>query len=243
VTLFVTTNMIFALLYLADRGGIAHARPGSFSDAFFFSVDTLAAGGGDKAPQTLYAECLVAAESFVGILIIALFAGIMFARFSRPVARVVFSRVAVVAPFDGVPTLMFRAANQRGNSILDASVSVSLARQYTTQEGVVMRRFEELKLLRSSNPLFALSWTVLHPINKESPLHGLSPEEMAALEIELVVMLSGMDETIADHIYARHAYWHDEILWDRRFVDVISVAPSGYRMVDLTRFHDTQPAS
>ena len=155
--LFLTVNLIFALLYVLDRGGIANARPGNFADAFFFSVQTLGTlGYGVMAPRTLYANMLVTAESFTGILTIALFTGIMFARFSRPFARVVFSKVAVVAPFDGVPTLMFRAANQRGNSILDASVTVSLARQYTTLEGVEMRRFHELKLLRSSNPLFAL---------------------------------------------------------------------------------------
>ena len=237
--LFITVNLIFALLYLADRGGIVNARPGNFTDAFFFSVQTLGAGGGDMAPRTLYANILVTAESFTGILTIALFAGIMFARFSRPLSRVLFSKVAVVAPFDGVPTLMFRAANQRGNSILDAGVTVSMARQYTTQEGVAMRRFHELRLVRSNNPLFALSWTVLHPIDEASPLFGLTPQDMAAEDMEIIIMLSGMDETIADRIFARHAYWNDEIVWQKRFVDVISVAPSGHRMVDLTHFHDT----
>ncbi len=240
--LFVSVNVVFATLFLLDPGGISNAAPGSFTDAFFFSVQTLGAGGGDMAPKDLYTDVLVAVESFFGILTIAVFAGLMFARFSRPLSRVVFSKTSVVAPFDGVPTLMFRAANQRGNSILDASVTVSLARQYTTQEGVEMRRFHELKLLRSSNPLFVLSWTVMHPIDKDSPLYGLSPEEMAAEEMEIVVMLSGMDETIADHIFSRHAYWHDEIQWHRRFVDVISVAPSGHRVLDLTHFHDTKKA-
>ena len=155
--LFVAVNVIFALLYLADAGGIANAAPGSFTDAFFFSVQTLGAGGGDMAPKDFYTDVLVAVESFFGILTIAVFAGLMFARFSRPLSRVIFSKTAVVAPFDGVPTLMFRAANQRGNSILDASVTVSLARQYTTQEGVEMRRFHELKPSKcSSNPLFVL---------------------------------------------------------------------------------------
>jgi inward rectifier potassium channel len=241
--LFVTVNLIFALLYLLDRGGVSHARPGSFADAFFFSVQTLGAGGGDMAPQSLYANILVAVESFFGILTIALFAGIMFARFSRPLSRVLFSNVAVVAPFDGVPTLMFRAANQRGNSILDAAVTVSLARQYTSQEGVEMRRFQELKLMRSNNPLFVLSWTVMHPIDENSPLFGLTPEQMDELDMEIIIMLSGMDETISDHIYARHAYWNDEILWQRRFVDVISVSPTGHRVVDLTHFHDTMDAN
>jgi inward rectifier potassium channel len=237
--LFVTLNVIFALFYLADMAGVSNAKAGSFTDAFFFSVQTLGAGAGDMAPKDFYTDVVVSVESFFGILTIAVFAGIMFARFSRPVARVVFSKVAVVALFDGVPTLMFRAANQRGNSILDASVTVSLARQYVTLEGVEMRRFQELNLLRSSNPLFALSWTVMHPIDESSPLYNLTPEQMSAQEMEIVVMLQGTDETIADNIFARHAYWHDEILWQRRFADVVSIAPSGHRILDLTRFHDT----
>src|SRR5471030_742396 len=239
---FIVVNLAFALLYVADRGGIANARPGSFQDAFFFSVQTLGTlGYGVMAPRTLYTNLLVTVESFSGILTIALFTGIIFARFSRPIARVVFSNVAVVALFDGVPTLMFRAANQRGEFIVDAEVSVTLARQHTTREGVTMRRFQELKLERSKNSLFPLSWTVMHRIDETSPLHGLTNEEMLAQDMEIVVMLSGVDEILADRIYARHAYWADEIIRDQRFVDVISLAPDGRRVVDLTRFHDTMP--
>ena len=239
--LFLTVNLAFATMYVIDRGGIANARPGSFADAFFFSVQTLGTlGYGVMAPRTLYANLLVTVESFTGILIIALFTGIIFARFSRPFARLVFSKVAVVTQFDGLPTLMFRAANQRGNSILDASVNVSLAGNHTTREGVQMRRFQELKLVRSNNPLFALSWTVMHSIDQDSPLFGLGLAEMIEHDMEIVVMMSGMDETIADRIYARHAYLAEEILWQRRFVDVVSVTPGGQRMVDLIRFHDTE---
>ncbi|HEX4178338.1 MAG TPA: ion channel, partial [Rhizomicrobium sp.] len=158
---YLSINPLFAGLYSLDPTGVAQARPGRFIDDFFFSVQTLGTlGYGAMAPRSLYANILVTAESFTGILIIALFTGIIFARFSRPQARVVFSKVATVTPFDGVPTLMFRAANQRGNSILDAEVHVSLASQYTTREGVSMRRFLELKLVRPRNPLFALSWTI-----------------------------------------------------------------------------------
>lgn len=242
LALFLAVNLVFAILYVSDPNGIANARPGNFSDAFFFSVQTLGTlGYGVMAPKTLYTNILVTAESFGGILIIALFAGMIFARFSRPIARVLFSNNALVIPFDGMPTLMFRAANQRGNSILDASVTVSLAGNYTTREGVTMRRFQELKLMRSSNPLFALSWTVMHPIDEASPLKGLGLAEMIEHDMEIVVMLSGMDETISDRIYARHSYLAEEILWQRRFVDVISVTPGGQRVVDLDHFHDTQP--
>ena len=238
---FVAVNLGFAALYVIDRHGIANARPGSYLDAFFFSVQTLGTlGYGVMAPRTLYTNLLVTVESFTGILTIALFTGIIFARFSRPFARVVFSQVAVVAPFDGVPTLMFRAANQRGEAMLDASVTVTLARQHTTLEGITMRRFQELKLVRSSSSLFALSWTVMHPIDQDSPLHGLTPQDMEDCDMEIVVTLSGLDEILADRIYCRHAYWADEIVWNQRFVDVISVTDSGRRLVDLTRFHDTQ---
>jgi len=238
---FIVVNLFFAMLYVTDPHGIASARPGSFTDAFFFSVQTLGTlGYGVMAPKTLYTNLLVTLESFTGILTIALFTGIIFARFSRPQARVVFSNVAVVTPFDGVPTLMFRAANQRGNSILDAEVHVSLAGEHTTSEGVEMRRFQELTLVRPRNPLFALSWTVMHALDETSPLFGLGLAEMIERELELIVMLSGTDETINDRIYARHSYVAEEILWVRRFVDVVSVTSAGQRMVDLHHFHDTQ---
>jgi inward rectifier potassium channel len=240
--LFVAVNLVFAMLYVIDRGGIVNARPGSFQDAFFFSVQTLGTlGYGAMAPRTLYVNLLVTAESFTGILIIALFTGIIFARFSRPFARLVFSKVAVVTTFDGIPTLMFRTANQRGNSsILDAAITVSLASSYTNREGVFMRRFQELPLVRAKNPLFALSWTVMHTIDETSPLFGIGLADMIEHDMEVVVMLSGTDETINDRVYARHSYVAEEILWNRRFVDVISIMPTGHRMVDLTQFHDTR---
>jgi inward rectifier potassium channel len=149
----------------------------------------------------------------------------------------------VVATFDGTLMLMFRAANQRGNSILDASATVSLASNYTTREGDQIRRFQELKLMRSSNPLFALSWTIMHAIDETSPLYNLGMAEMIERDMMIIVMLSGTDETISDRIYARYSYAPEEILWHHRFVDVISVTPGGQRLVDLVRFHDTEAIS
>jgi inward rectifier potassium channel len=192
-------------------------------------------------PQTLYANIIVSIEAFFGILTIALFTGIIFARFSRPYARVVFSRKAVIIPFDGMPTLMFRAANQRGNSVLDAEIKLSLARQQTTREGLVMRRFEELKPARERSSLFALSWTIMHRIDRSSPLYGMTVEKLREQQAEIVAMLSGVDETLADRIYARFSYVPDDIVWGERFVDVLSLTPNGRRVVDLTRFHDTEP--
>jgi len=238
--IFAAVNTVFALLYMSGPRGIQHAS--GFWDYFLFSVQTIGSANYTVMfPKTIYANVVVSIEAFFGILNLALITGVVFARFSRPFARIVFSRVAVVAPFDGTPTLMFRAANQRGNQILNAEVTVSLARQTTTREGMVMRRFEELKLVRSRSPLFALSWTVMHTIDESSPLYGVTLDGLYESQVEIIILLNGRDDTLSDVIFARHSYMPDEIIWNRRFVDVLDVTPAGRRVVDLRRFHDTEP--
>ena len=239
---FTIINIIFALLYLADPGGLAHARHGNFWDAFLFSIETMGSVNYTVfVPQSIYANIILCIEAFFGILTIALFTGVIFARFSRPFARVVFSKVAIIAPFEGVPTLVFRAANQRGNQIIDAEIRISLAHQQMTREGISMRRFTELVPVRSRSSLFALSWSVMHTIDENSPLYGVTADMLYDQQMEIILMLSGVDETLANRIYARHSYFPDEIVWDQRFVDVLSVSPHGRRIVDLSRFHDTEP--
>lgn len=237
---FAAVNTVFALLYMSDPRGIEHAK--GFWDYFLFSVQTIGSANYTVMfPKDIFENVVVSVEAFFGILNLALITGVVFARFSRPFARVLFSRVAVIAPFNGVPTLMFRAANQRGNQILNAEVMMSLARQMTTQEGIVMRRFEELRLVRSRSPLFALSWTVMHPIDEFSPLYGVTPESLFENEMEIIILMSGRDDTLSDMIYARHSYMPDEILWNRRFVDVLEETPSGRRLLNLRCFHQTAP--
>jgi inward rectifier potassium channel len=237
---FLGVNAIFACLYLLAPGSVMGAHRGSFGDAFFFSVETFGSiGYGVLSPKTTYANIIMTCESFTALVNLAVVTGVIFARFSRPFARVVFSNVAVIVPFDGVPTLMFRAANQRANQILDATVIVSLARQMTTQEGITMRRFEELRLVRARTPLFSLSWTIMHRIDETSPLYGATIDTLYDQQMDIIVLLSGMDETLSQVIYARHAFEADDILFDRRFVDVLREGETGRMEVDLTRFHDT----
>lgn len=236
---FVAVNILFALVYMTDMAGIGHARPGSFWDRFLFSAQTIGSIYSDMTPKTAFTNTVVVVEAFIGFVYLGLLTSLMFARLSRPSARVIFSKVAVIAPFDGVPTLQFRAANQRGNQILDAAINVTLAHQTASSEGIVMRRFDELELVRSRTSLFALSWTVMHRIDEKSPLRGLSSDDMEDQQMEIIILLRGTDDTLADLIYARHAYAPEDIVWNRRFVDVLSVTPHGRRMVDLTKFHDT----
>jgi len=242
VTAYVASNSLFAFLYLLDDHGIAGARPGSFADAFFFSVQTMATiGYGQMVPQTFIANVLVTTEALVGLLGLAMVTGLTFAKFSRPTARVLFSRVAVMTQRDGVPCLMFRVANRRRNQIVEARIHVVLATTETTAEGEVIRRLRDLEMLRSQHALFALSWTAIHPITERSPLYGATPESLAAAEMEIIVSLTGLDETFSQTVHARHSYVPEEIVWNARFVDILSRLPDGRRVVDYTHFHDVVP--
>jgi inward rectifier potassium channel len=241
-SVYIAANVVFALLYMAGGDAIANARPGVFSDAFFFSVQTMATiGYGVMYPQTLYANLLMTVETLLGMITVAIAAGLVFARVSRPTARVLFTRHAVIVPYDGVPTLMLRAANQRRNQILAAEVQVTLARDETTAEGHRMRRFHDLRVARARSPLFALTWTIMHPIGRDSPLHEASPESLRTDGVEIIVTLTGIDETFSLPIHARYSFIADDIAWDRRFADILSILPDGRTAVDYSRFHDLTP--
>ncbi|MFB2770742.1 ion channel [Pelatocladus sp. BLCC-F211] len=239
---YVTTNALFALAYLAGGDCIANARPGYFLDAFFFSVQTLASiGYGAMYPKTAYANLIVTIEAMMGLVGIAVMTGLAFARFSRPTARVIFSRVAVIAPHNGVPTLMFRTGNKRRNQILEAQLRVYLMRDEVTTEGYFIRRLHELNLIRSQTPSFTLSWTAMHPIDESSPLYGMTPESLAATKSAIVVSLSGIDETVIQVLHARQTYAAHEILWNNQFVDIFYHTSDGHRYIDYNYFHDVVP--
>jgi len=237
-------NIVFALLYLRQDGSIANAKPHSFADAFFFSVQTMATiGYGDMHPATFYANAVVTIEVLLGMTGFALATGLIFARFSRPTARVMFSDVAVVNRYDGVPTLMFRAANQRRNRILEASANLMLVRNEITAEGQVMRRFYDLTLARRHNPTFVLTWTVMHPIDEASPLYKSSEATLRAQEAEIIASIGGLDESFAQTIYARKSYRPDNIRWGWRLADIIGRTPDGRLTVDYDKFHDAEEES
>ena len=235
---YLSLNLLFATLYWLDPGGIANARPGSFLDNFFFSVETISTiGYGVMTPKNLYANIVMTAEAFTGLGMVAIATGLIFSRVSRPTARVIFSRIAVVTPFDGVPALMFRAANQRGNQILEAEATVNLFIEVKTLEGHSFRRFQPVQLVRSRQPMFALSWTLIHLIDETSPLFGATADSLQAAGAEIVVAVSGVDEIFAQRIYARHSYLPDEIAWNRQLVDVLTLNEDGDRVLNYYNFH------
>ncbi len=239
---YIVINVIFALLYLLGGDCLVGATPGSFLDAFFFSVQTLGSiGYGVISPKTLYAHGIVTLEAITSLLTIAVVTGLAFARFSKPTAKVMFSDVAVVMPYNDIPTLIFRAANKRRNQIVEAHITVDLAIDEVTKEGEGLRRFYELPLLRQRTSSFNLAWTVRHAIDAKSPLYDLTPEMLIQGHAAIIVSLVGIDETVAYTIYARQTYSAEEVLWNYRFVDMLTIAPNGDRYLDYQYFHSVLP--
>lgn len=244
VAFYLTVNLIFAGLYLLGGNCIANARPGMFRDLFFFSVETFATVGyGVMSPQTVYGHIVSSIEIIFGMLSMAVITGLMFTRFARPQARLLFSRVAVIAPYGEQTALMMRIANQRHQMIADAQAKLTLLRTRTLPNGSVMRRFVDLSLERAEAPMLALSWTLIHPIDAASPLHGLTSDEMIEDEMALIVSINGFDESISSSITTRYTYAAESIVFGHQFVDVLSTLEDGRIALDLTRFHDSRPAT
>jgi inward rectifier potassium channel len=240
--LFLVLNAFFACLYQLGRAPIANQFPPGFGGAFFFSVETLATVGyGDMHPQTLYAHLVATLEIFVGMSGIALATGLVFARFSRPHAKILFARDVVVHPVDGRTTLMARAANARQNVIAEAAAKLRLMRLETTSDGYTARRIYDLKLVRDQHPVFALGWNLMHVIDESSPLYGESAESLARQRASLLVMIEGSDESTSQTMQARHSWSDAQIRWQYRYVDLIRDGSDGVSHMDYTRFHDVEP--
>ncbi len=234
-------NALFALLYWVVPGSVG-SSDGSYLDAFFFSVQTFASiGYGVLHPVGRWANAIVVVEAFASVFCIATLTGIVFAKFSRPHARVLFSDSILIETRDGVPTLTFRVANERGNDVVEASVRISILKTQVSAEGVRMRRFLDLKLERDTTPVFFLTWQIFHRITEDSPIHGLHRDDLLAGDVRFIVSLTGIDGTFAQTIHARHVYWADEVLEGYRFVDVIDNLPGGISQMDFRRFHQVVP--
>ena len=238
---YVGLNLVFAGLYLLDPNGITHVKPGDFADAFFFSVQTISTVGyGTMEPISPYANAVVTLECFFNLVLVAVTTGVIFAHVSKPTARVLFSQVATVTVFDGKPHLMFRAINERSNQILEAEVMVNLARQSVNAEGRPWRRFQDLAVTRQRSPLFALSWTIMHPLDESSPLFGADRDSLMAEDAEIIVVISGIDDTFAQRIHARHAYGAEDIIWNKEFENVLTIESDGRWVLDYRKFHSVR---
>jgi inward rectifier potassium channel len=239
--LFLLLNTTFATLYMLGDAPIANQYPPGFGGAFFFSVETLATVGyGDMHPQTVYAHWVATLEIFVGMSSIALATGLIFARFSRPRAKIIFARYAVVRPLDGRMTLMVRSANGRQNVIAEARARLRILRKETSVEGYPLRKLYDLTLVRDQHPIFKLGWVVMHIIDESSPLFGETAESLKGSDMMLMLTLEGVDESTAQTMQGRHSWSCDQIFWNHRYVDIMS-EQDGVSHIDYALFDDIVP--
>jgi inward rectifier potassium channel len=239
---FLAFDALFGLAYYFVPGCIANLNPPGFAGAFFFSVETLATVGyGDMHPQTVYGHSVAMIEIFVGLMSLALITGLMFARFSRPRARFLFSKSMVVRPMDGQRTLILRAANLRLNVIQDASASLYLMRNEVTQEGFRIRRVVDLPLVRSTQPRFNLGWTIMHVLDESSPLACETPESLQKSDAVFVVNMSGIDESTGQMLTARTDYANSDVHWSATFRDILMEDADGTLHIDYAKFDEVEP--
>lgn len=232
-------NLVFGAIYW-QIGGVGGARPGNYGDALFFSVQTFSTTGyGVLYPKTILANSVASVEIITGLLSTALATGLLFARLSRPQARILFSAVAVITDYFGMPTLMFRAANQRRNALTNAKMTLTMTRDETDPDGNALRRLIDLPLERDNSPVFSLSWTVMHRITATSPLFGLDAGALAAQNSVFLCILTGLDDTLLATVAARHVYDPKDLRFGVHFADIFDRAEDGSFAIDYTRFHDT----
>ena len=237
---FIAFNAVFAVFYWIGDHPISNVPAGDYIDYLYFSIETLStAGYGDMHPQTHYGHFIATIELFTGIFSMSLMTGLIFARFSRPSARLLFANHPVMSDHDGHPTLMVRLANERHNIISNATARLWLFKNIVSKEGQSFRRFYELPMTRNESPALALSWTLFHVIDEDSPLYGLTADDLEAQGVALIVVVSGYDVVAAQTVHARKSYDHPDIRFGHRYAEILDTADDGRLRIDYGRFHET----
>lgn len=243
---YLAVNGIFGAAYLACGPNALRGDSGTSPalQAFFFSIHTFATiGYGNVAPHGLAANLVVTAESLVGLLGFAFAAGLVFSRFSRPIADILYSNTAVVAPYRGITAFEFRVVNRRENQLIELGAKVALSRFEADGDGLRQRRYYTLALERDRVSFFPLNWTVVHPIDDSSPLHGWTREMLVEAEGEFLVLLTAIDETFSQTVHSRSSYLAEEVEWGARFAPLVKPSPDGHLAVDWERFHRVEPVA
>lgn len=245
VAFYLVTNAFFAGLYML--AGVEHltgvndpTAMGGFWEAYFFSAQTLTTVGyGRIAPTGMFANTLAAIESLLGVLAFALATGLLYGRFSRPVAHIRFSKKAVFAPYLDINGWMFRIVNERYNQLIDLDVNVSLSKMEKKEDGTLFRKYYNLKLERSKISFFPMNWTVVHAITDDSPLYNCTPEELIEAEAEFLILMRAIDDTFSQTVHTRYSYRYDELLWGHKFKPMFDESKPGLVSLDLDMLDDT----
>jgi inward rectifier potassium channel len=240
--LYASANLIFAALYWLIPGSVANARPSSFADVFFFSLETLATVGyGEMYPATPYGRVVAASEIVSGLAFTAILTGLTFVRFSRPRAKMIFAANPVVAMHRRKPTLMVRIGNGRATVLTNAAATLNVLLSERTAEGALFRRAQELRLERAHVPVFPLSWTLMHVLDEHSPLHGYDRERAMAADARIFVTLEARDPTLATTVQDLRNYAPEDLRFGMRYADALTAAADGALSLDLARIGALEP--
>ena len=235
-------NVIFAGLYLLRPDSNQNAHPGSFSDAFFFSLETLATVGyGEMAPSSLYGHVISATEIIFGLTFTAIMTGLIFVRFSKPKAKIIYAQKVVVAVRNGKPHLMVRIGNGRMGLLTNARARLGVLLIEHTSEGEIFRRVHDLKLLRSRIPIFALTWTLMHPLDDESPLFNYGPERLEKDDVRLFLTIEARDQDLAADVHDMKGYAAADFAFGQRYADAVTVDDQKRTLADLGRISLLEP--
>jgi inward rectifier potassium channel len=243
LSVYISLNFLFAFLYyfigVEDIAGIASNSLNNFLDAFFFSAQTLTTVGyGGMSPKGLLINIISAFEAMSGLMCFALITGLLYGRFSRPSARILFSKNAVIAPYRGITSLQFRIANQRHNTLMEIEAKVLLV-LIEKNGDQYNRKYFDLKLERNSVYFFPLTWTIVHPIDEESPFYGKSETEIKLFEPEILILIKGFDDTFSQVVHSRYSYTGDEIIWNAKFIRAFNNEENGdiiFKIEDIHKF-------
>jgi inward rectifier potassium channel len=238
---FMVVNMIFAWFYLMI--GIENLKGlesdmGPFANAFFFSVHTLTTVGyGNVYPQGPWANTISSLEAATGLMVFAIATGLLYGRFSRPSARIIYSKNAIIAPYQDGTSLQFRITNARKNVLINMQARVVLM-TVDPSNGELTRNFIDLPLERRSVYFFPLTWTVVHPIDSASPFFGKTREDLATLSAELLILIEGFDDTFSQVVHSMYSYRHDEMVWGAKFIPAFKIDSKGEMVVEVDRIDD-----
>jgi inward rectifier potassium channel len=242
LALYLSVNVFFATLFWLVPGSVANARPDSFSDAFFFSIETLATVGyGKMYPATLHGHMIASIEIVCGLAFTAILTGLTFVRFSRPRAKLIFAANPVVAMHNGKPTLMVRIGNGRAAVLADAKAQLNVLLTETTTEGKVFRRAQELQLERAHIPMFPLFWTLMHVLDERSPLNGYDAARAVKANAQVFVAIEARDPTLATTVHDIRNYPAEDIRFGMRYTEAVTTARDGTAVLDLTTIGALEP--
>jgi inward rectifier potassium channel len=241
-TYLIGLNLFFGLLYTLTgvqyiKGIISGTFIHNFIQSCFFSLQTFTTVGyGHLSPSGNFVSIIASIESIIGLASFAMMTSVIYGRFSKPSARLLYSNNAIIAPYQNGRSLQFRVVNTRMSMLLELEASVSI--QFTsTKDGKYHRTYTQLDLERNRILFFPLNWTIVHPIDTSSPLFDFTSEDIIEQQLEIIIQLKGFDDTFGQTVHSRYSYLPEEIIWGGKFELAYETSVTGDIIFHMDKVH------